>query len=99
MAVVIVIIPVATRMPAVPVLIPPPVMDGPAVLACLCQLVSPMVGLSAEVAVMLNGFVQVVIDPRYSSLAIVTAGAELRNTNEREKAKKNSRRKHALSSE
>jgi len=70
-AVVIVVIPVAIAMPTVPVFIPPPPPHLPTVLPRFVQFMAPMSGLLAPVSVILNGFVELVIRTRDSTLAIV----------------------------
>ena len=55
--VVIVVIPVAIRVPAITVGVPPTVVVFPAIVARFCELVSGMRGLLALVTVMLDGLV------------------------------------------
>jgi hypothetical protein len=69
-AIVIVVIPIAVGVPAVAVFIPPTVPPAPAVFARFTQVVARMIGLPAVPAVMLNGFVQLVVRPGDSPLAI-----------------------------
>src|SRR5690348_12817499 len=61
MAVVIVVVPITIRVPAVAVFVPPPMVLVPATFACFAQFMAGMVGLSAVPAMMLDGLVQFVI--------------------------------------
>jgi hypothetical protein len=69
--IVIVVIPIAIRMPTTLVFIPPSMNRVPAALARFVQLVAPMFGLLALIAVMLDGFVQLVIGFRNAPLAVI----------------------------
>jgi hypothetical protein len=69
-AIVIVVVPIAVGVPAVAVFIPPTVPPAPAVFPRFMQIVPRTIGLPAVPAVMLNGFVQLVIRPGDSPLAI-----------------------------
>jgi hypothetical protein len=71
--VMIVIVPIAIGVPAMIVFVPPPMIYGIAVLALLVQLVPPAVGFAAVRAVMLDGFVELVVNFRKALLAIVGA--------------------------
>ena len=82
MAIVVVIIPIPIRVPTTAVFIPPSVTAFPALFAGFRQFVSPMVGLLAEVAVMLDGFVKIMVGPCHVSSATVNVGAQLRCTGE-----------------
>jgi len=75
-AVMIVVIPIALGMPAMCVFIPPSMPDAPAVLPRFVQFMTPAFGLFAPVAMMLNGFVQLVVRARNAALAIVAIGAQ-----------------------
>jgi hypothetical protein len=69
-AIVIVVIPIAVSVPAVAVFIPPTVPPAPAVFSRFMQIVPRMIRLPAVPTVMFNGFVQSVIRPGDSPLAI-----------------------------
>jgi hypothetical protein len=69
-AIVIVVIPITIGVPTVAVFIPPTVPPAPAVFARFTQVVPRMIRLPAVPAVMLNGFVQLVVRPGDSPLAI-----------------------------
>jgi hypothetical protein len=70
-AVVVVIVPVAVRVPSVVIFVPPTMIRSVAALALLMQLVAPMVGLTALRSMMLDGFMEVVVDLRDALLAII----------------------------
>ena len=70
------VIPIAFRVPAMCVFIPPSMPDAPAVLPRFVQFMTPAFGLFAPVAMMLNGFVQLVVRARNAALAIVAIGAQ-----------------------
>lgn len=82
----VVIIPIAIRMPAMPVFIPPSMMTVPAALPLFAQLMAPVFGLPTFVTVMLDGLVQLVIGFRNASLAIVVIGPQVRRAGKHEKA-------------
>ena len=84
--VVIVVVPIVLRMPAVFVFIPPSVPCAPAVLPLFVKFMTPMFGLLAAIAMMLNGFVQVVFYVGDAPLAIVVSGVQSRHPGEHEKA-------------
>ena len=84
MAVVVVIIPVAVGAPPVPMFVPPAMIDAPAPLARLVQLMAPMLGLPALVAMMLDRFMQFVICPRHAPLTIIVIGPQLRCPGEKQ---------------
>jgi hypothetical protein len=69
----VVIIPITVRMPTMVVFIPPFMFRGPAVLPGLVQHVTPMFRLLAVIAVVLDGFMQIVIGFRNAVLAVVSA--------------------------
>jgi hypothetical protein len=75
-AIVIMVVPIAFRMPAMLMFIPPSMTGAPAVLPRFVEFMTPTFGLLAPVAVMLNGFVQPVVRPRNAALAIVAVGAQ-----------------------
>jgi hypothetical protein len=79
-AVVVVIVPVAVRVPSVAIFVPPTMVRRIAALALLMQLVAPMVGLAAVVPVMLDGFMEVVIDFGETLLALIISTHD-RNSN------------------
>jgi hypothetical protein len=80
----VVLIPIAIRMPAMLVFIPPSMIGVPAVLTCFVQLVAPTFSLLTLIAVMLGRFVQLVIGPRDASLAVII-GAQVRSACKHEK--------------
>jgi hypothetical protein len=82
----VVVIPIAIRVPAMSVFIPPPMIPVPAALPHCSQLATPLFGLSALVAVMFDRFVQFVIGFRNPSLAIVVIGPQLRCARKHQKA-------------
>jgi hypothetical protein len=84
-AVVILVIPIAFRMPAMLVFIPPSMTDAPAVFPRFVEFVTPAFGLRAPGAMMLNGFVQSVIRASNAVPAIVAIGAKKRRSGEHEK--------------
>jgi hypothetical protein len=69
--VVIVVIPVPIRVPAMLILVPPAMPTAPAPFPRLVQIMTRAFRLPALRAVMFNGFVELVIDARNSALAIV----------------------------
>ena len=71
--IVVVIVPIAVRMPSMLVFIPPSVIRGPAALALVVQDVTPFRCLLTLIAVMLDGLVQIVIGFRDASLAVVVS--------------------------
>jgi hypothetical protein len=75
-AVVIMVVPIAFRMPAMLMFIPPSMTGAPAVLPRFVEFMTPTFGLLAPVAVMLDGFVQPVVRARNAALAIVAIGAQ-----------------------
>jgi hypothetical protein len=72
--VVIVVIPIAIVVPAVSVLVPPTMRMSPAILASLVQFMARMVGLAAVPAMMLDGFMQLVVRAGDATLTIVIVG-------------------------
>ena len=92
-AVMIAVIPIALGMPAMCVFIPPSVTDAPAVLPRFVQFMTPAFGLLAPVAMMLNGFVQLVVRARNAALAIAFVSAHNRHRAEHEKAGQHCRSK------
>ena len=81
----VVVIPIVIRTPAMPVFIPPPVIRFPAILPRFAQRVAPMFRLLALIAVVLDGFMQLVISFRNASLAVVI-GAQVRSACKYEKS-------------
>jgi hypothetical protein len=69
----VVVIPITVRMPTMVVFIPPFMFRGPAVFPGLVQHVTPMFRLLALIAVVLDGFMQIVIGFRNAVLAVVSA--------------------------
>jgi hypothetical protein len=84
-AVVIVLIPIAIRVPATIVLIPPSMIFLPAALARFVKLVAPTLSLLTAIAMVLDCFVQLVIGFRNTPLAAVT-GAHVRSACKQEQA-------------
>jgi hypothetical protein len=82
--IVVMVIPIMIRMPAMLVFIPPPVVDFPAVLTQFVQLPAPVLRLLAPVAVMLDSFVQSVIGFGDAPLAVVIR-AQARRAQEHQK--------------
>ena len=78
--IVIAVIPISFRVPAMFVFIPPSMTGAPAPLPRLVQFMTPLFGLPASVAMMLNGFVQPVVRARNAALAIL--GVQTRHTGE-----------------
>ena len=81
-AVVIVIIPIALRVPAMLVFIPPSVDADPAALACLSQFLTCALGLPASESMPRNRLVQSVVRARNPALAIAFVGAHKRHRSE-----------------
>lgn len=84
-AIVVVVIPVVIRVPAMFVFIPPSMIGAPAALPRFVQLAARAIGLPTLVAMVLDGFVQLVIGVRNASLAIVVIGPQLRRAGEHKK--------------
>jgi hypothetical protein len=85
-AVVIVIIPIAFRVPATLVFIPPSMVAVPAALPRFAQFMTRVCSLPAPIAKPCNGSVQSVIRARNAPLAIVFVGAQKRHGGEHQKA-------------
>jgi uncharacterized membrane protein len=81
----VVVIPIVIRTPAMLVFIPPSMIRFPAALPLFMQDVTPFFRLLALIAVVLDGFMQLVIGFRNASLAIVI-GAQVRSACKYEKA-------------
>jgi hypothetical protein len=79
-AVVVVIVPVAVGVPSMAIFVPPTMVCSVAALALFMQLVAPMVGLAAVIPVMLDGFMEVVIDFGEALLALIISTHD-RNSN------------------
>jgi hypothetical protein len=69
--IVIMVIPITIRMPAMLVFIPPPMVGFPTALTHFVQLSAPALSLFTLVAVMLDGFVQSVVGFGDAPLAVV----------------------------
>ena len=69
----VVVVPIVIRTPAMLVFIPPSMIRVPAVLPGFVQHVAPMFRLLALIAVVLDGFVQLVIGFRNAVLAVISA--------------------------
>jgi hypothetical protein len=85
--VVIVIIPIAVRVPAMFVLIPPAMVAGVASLAGFVQFVARIVGLTAFASMMLNGFVKTMIRFGDAPLAIVIISTQTRSASEEQESR------------
>jgi hypothetical protein len=85
-AVVVVVAPIAVSVPLMFVFVPPTVSGRPTALTLLMQLVSPVLGLVAMNAVMLDGFVKVMVDFGDAFLAIIVSVHERDSDGEREKS-------------
>jgi hypothetical protein len=94
----VVVIPITIRTPAMSVFIPPAMIGIPAVLARIVQLMAPLFSLLTLGAVMLDSFVQFVIGFRDASLAVVIS-AHLRRACKHEKASQCRGRNRCLSDE
>jgi uncharacterized membrane protein len=81
----VVVIPIVIRTPAMLVFIPPSMIRFPAALPLFMQDVAPFFRLLALIAVVLDGFVQLVIGFRNASLAVVI-GAQVRSACKYEKS-------------
>lgn len=81
-AVVIVIIPIAFRAPAMLMFIPPSMIGVPAALPRFVEFMTPAFGLLAPVAMVLNGFVEPVVRARDAALAIVAISPQSRHCGE-----------------
>jgi hypothetical protein len=71
--VVIVVVPIMVGVPTMIVLVPPAMISGIAAFPLFMQLVSPVIGLAALWTMVLNGFVELVVDFRHALLAVVCA--------------------------
>ena len=69
----VVVIPIVFCTPAMLVFIPPPMIRGPAALPLFVQDVAPFFRLFALIAVVLDGFMQIVIGFRNAVLAVIGA--------------------------
>ena len=91
--VVIVVIPIAFRVPATLVFIPPSMVAVPAALPRFAQFMARVCSLPAPIAKPCNGSVQSVIRARNAALAIVFVGAQKGHCREHQKAGQHCRRK------
>ena len=91
-AVVIVIIPIAFRVPTTIVFIPPSVVDVPAAFPRFAQFMPRVCCLPAPIAMPCNGLIESVICARDAALAIVLVGAQKRHGGEHQKAGQHCRR-------
>jgi len=82
-AVVIVVIPIAFRVPATLVFIPPSMVAVPAALPRFAQFMARVCSLPAPIAKPCNGSVQSVIRARNAALAIAFVGTQERYRSER----------------
>lgn len=92
-AVVIVIIPIAFRVPATLMFIPPSMVAVPAALPRFAQFMARVCRLPAPIAMPGNGLIESVICARDAALAIVFVGAQKRHGGEHQKAGQHCRRK------
>jgi hypothetical protein len=90
-AVVIVVIPIAFRVPATLVFIPPSMVAVPAALPRFAQFMARALGLPALVAMPRNGGVQPVVRTRNAALAVVFVGAQKGHCREHQKASQHCR--------
>ena len=91
--VVIVVIPIAFRVPATLVFIPPSMVAVPAALPRFAQFMARVCSLPAPIAKPCNGSVQSMISARNAPLAIVFVGAQKGHCCEHQKASQHRRRK------
>jgi len=91
--VVIVIVPVAIAVPTVAIFIPPTMAFTPAALPGLVQFMTPVIGLAAVPAVMLDGLVEFVVRSIDAPLAIII-GHGPRSARESERSSQCRRSKH-----
>lgn len=84
--VVIVVVPVALGAPTVTVFIPPAMIAGVAILASFVQLMASVVGLAALASMMLDGFMETMIRPGDTLLAIVI-GAQTRRAGKEQESR------------
>jgi hypothetical protein len=89
--IVIMVIPIALRMPAMCVFIPPAVIGTPAVLARFVKLMTSAFGLLTVIAMMLDGFVQPVVGACDAALAFAGVGVQQRRSAEHQKASQHGR--------
>jgi len=82
--VVIVVVPVAIRVPAMGVFVPPAMAVIPAELTRCLKFVTPMVSLLAVPAVVFDGLVEFMVGMHGAFLAFIFAGGRARRTNKRE---------------
>jgi len=87
-AVMIVVIPVALRAPAMFVFIPPAMPATPASFARFMQLMASLVRLAAVATVMLDGFMKTVIGLGDAPLTIVVIGAQTWGAGEEQESRK-----------
>jgi len=97
-AIVVVVIPIAFRVPAVGVFVPPTMALVPAVFPRFTQLVACTIRLLALPTVMLHGFVQSMVRLGDAALAtVVVIGKRTRRSGESKQANKRRRSEHCLS--
>jgi hypothetical protein len=72
--VVIMVIPIPLGTPAMRIFVPPSVTFVPAALPCLVQFVPPSLCLLTLASVVPNGFMQIMVGPFDSPLAIIRSG-------------------------
>ncbi len=92
-AVVIVVIPIAFRVPATLVFIPPSMVAVPAAFSRFAQFMPRVCSLPAPIAKPCNGSVQSVIRARNAALAVAFVGAQKGHCREHQKASQHCRRK------
>ena len=98
-AVVIVVIPIAFRVPAMLAFIPPPMGAVPAALPLRAQSPACVFGLPALGAMPCHSLVQPMVRARNPTLAIMFVGSHKRHRGEHQKASKHGRRKYGFPDE
>jgi len=91
--IVVMLIPITICVPAVGIFIPPAVLVLPAIGACFGKLVAPVFGLGALPAVMLNGFMKLLVSLDDAFLTII-ARPDKRRSNEKKGGGKRRGSKH-----
>jgi hypothetical protein len=92
-AIVIVVIPIAFRVPATLVFVPPSMVAVPAALPRFAQFMACVCSLPAPIAMPCNGLIESVIRACNAPLAIVFVGAQKGHCREHQKASQHCRRK------
>jgi hypothetical protein len=92
--IVVVVVPIAVRVPTMLVFVPPAMRVAPAIFARFVQFVPSLIGLSAFASVMLDGFMKTMIRPGDAPLAIVVIAAQTRRAGEEQEARQRGTRQH-----